>query len=214
MRRHAGPREGAIRIRRIRRRTVARHGAGDEADFRRAPRPSRRHPGGLLAAEPDGRREPVVVPARVMQRLAGMQHRRCEPERPRIGVIGAAEQVGPSRLEPVRKATRRVVHLPVGAEQVDAEKAPALVHVAGQHEHAGVSARVRARAPRVAERRIARMGCIVRCGRRLGRTHVVEIRRYVERGLGAALENLARDTADAVRRSAVKHHPGGCQARA
>ena len=149
-----------------------------------------------------------------MQRLAGMQHGRREPERAGVGVVGAAEQVSPSRLEAVREAARRVVHLPVGADQVDPEEAPALVHVAGQHEHAGVSDRVRARAPRVAERRIARMGCIVRCGRRLGRTHVVEIRRHVERGLGAALENLARDTANAVRRSAVKHHPGGCQARA
>src|SRR5438552_16378475 len=93
-------------------------------------------------------------------------------------------------LEPVRETTYRIVHLAVAADQVDAEEAPALVHVTGEHEDAGVAGGASSDpgAPPVTHRRRLRMRAIVGGGRGLGRHHMPFVRRHLEGDSRAAPE--------------------------
>ena len=117
-----------------------------------------------------------------------------------------------------RYAARRVGRKPIGAEQIDAQEAPVLVHVAREHEHArvprgsGASEGRDARAPRVTHRGRSRVRCVQRGGRVLGRAH--RSRRHLEPELRAPFEDGLRDAPDGARTCPAQEHHGRGPARA
>ena len=139
---------------------------------------------------------------------AGVQQAWRQLQGARVGVVRAPEQMRAPLLESVREPAGRVVHGPVGADQVDAKEPPALVHVAGHHEHAGIAG-----PPGVAKRRQFGMRGIVGGGRFLGRLHTALVRRHFQSNFRTTLEDRLRQPLDGVRSRPAEHHTRRGEAR-